>query len=400
MRKLIEFKIVEDGDKEVDASKVRNLIARIRAMRRPTADYVSMAKKQGIKGGGYLIEAVHTYRQAMKEALSPKRYYEVIRRFGRNEIVSEYMPVVHTTNDLKHIVSELKQKVRSTRQRRANNDIDYLAQKRPNMVLFQLHEKALSETKKPTTADRYIGIEIECVMPENADLTLLFPFAKWVNIGTDGSIRTDRGQIGRELRVCIKKDELREVITPLMAALTKLGAKVNKSCGLHVHLDQRNSLNPGESFDKLVRSLGLLYLVVPKSRRENSFCKKNRRLDFSDAVHSERYKAINAAAYRRYKTLEVRLFGGTLNAGKIINWIEVLHAIADGKATKRCPKNFDLAAKYWSLTAENLAWLKARQEQFAAINPLSPTSESDTELEEAVSIDEFTNEELVAELAA
>ena len=115
----------------------------------------------------------------------------------------------------------------------------------------------------------------------------LLPFGKYVDVGSDGSIHYGDNEEGKEIRVCVKRSEVRTVVPGIMDALNSMGATVNKSCGLHVHLDQRGNLEPEKTFQKLVRSLGLLYTVVPKSRRENTYCKRNLRTAFST---NDRYK--------------------------------------------------------------------------------------------------------------
>ena len=276
-----------------------------------------------------------------------------------------------------YVLRQIRNSVQTVRANRKRTR-DPLAEREPLTILRRYQSTILSKTKGPTEATaEYIGIEIECITKRNADMGALLPFAKWVNVGADGSITHDDGEEGREIRVCLKRDELKTVVPEIMAALNSIGARVNRSCGLHVHLDQRTNPTPELTFQKLVRSLGLLYTVVPKSRRENTYCKRNLRTSFQS---HDRYKAINSCAYRRYKTLEVRLFGGTLNAEKVINWIETLEAISHGEMVNRCPKNFDTARKYWTgLSDENVACLKARQAQFSPALASAPTAESDTD---------------------
>ena len=171
---------------------------------------------------------------------------------------------------------------------------------------------------------------------------------------------------GAEFRVCAPAYKMQEVITTLCAILKDIGAKVNTSCGLHVHLDQRNR-TPEEvqqTFANFIRAQNLLLSVVPKSRRENHFCKKHRGTDFQSAMYGQRYKIVNASAYRKHKTIEIRLFNGTVNATKIINWVKTLWAIENGQPVLRCPKTFDIARRYWPLDPSTLEWLKKRQEKF------------------------------------
>lgn len=236
----------------------------------------------------------------------------------------------------------------------------------PGGMLREFQSKVLKLPKRPKDTAEYVGIEIECITPKNVDWTKLLPFSKYIEVGSDGSIDHRDNERGTEFRVCLKRSELREVLPPLMETIRSLGAYVNKSCGMHVHLDQREAKNPALTFQHLVRSLGLLYTVVPASRRRNTYCKRNRHADWDLGRRGDRYKAINASAFSRHGTIEVRLFGGTLEETKIINWIEVLYAIVEGETVMRCPKSFDTALKYWKLSDENLAWLKDRQSKYGS----------------------------------
>lgn len=253
--------------------------------------------------------------------------------------------------------------------------------RKPNGLFKEFQVKALKSHKIPSEMVQYVGIEIECVMPEGVDTSPLLPFAKYVNITTDGSVEHGRNETGSEFRVCMRRDKVREILPGIMQALKDMGGTVNRSCGLHVHMDQRQNdhMQAAAAFQRLVRSLGLLYTVVPPSRRKNTFCKRNRYADFDRARNGDRYKAINATAYGKHRTIEVRLFGGTLEATKIINWIETLYAVMEGETVLRCPKTFDMALRYWKLSKENLAWLKERQAKFSQANATMPVSENETE---------------------
>lgn len=285
--------------------------------------------------------------------------------------------------NLKRTLDAMRWQVKYIRHDRKAS-LDYLASRPIGYYLQRYQAQMFKKLKYPTSEKQFTGIEIECITPNNVNFAPLAPFAKWISIGTDGSISVDNNdggdEEGVEIRVCIENSELRGVLPKLLDTLKGMGARVNKSCGLHVHLDQRGNPSVVETFHKLVRSLGLLYTLVPKSRRsENQYCYKNNHADFGKARNESRYRAINASSYDKYNTLEVRLFGGTLEADKIVNWVEILWAIANGKDVLRCPKNFDTATAYWNFSDENIAWAKARQEKFAELNALAPANESDSE---------------------
>lgn len=309
-------------------------------------------------------------------------------------VVKDNGKIIPLTRLRERAIHDIRESIRAYRDdlKRRNNPI---FRRVAGGLLKEFQTKSLKLPKRPKDGSQYVGIEIECVTPNDADFSILLPFSKYINIGTDGSVEAGRNETGSEFRVCIKRDEVRSVLPGIMQAIKALGATVNKSCGLHVHMDQRHQKTREEVatvFQRLVRSLGLLYTVVPPSRRRNTYCKRNRHADFNRARDGERYKAVNAGAWERHGTLEVRLFGGTLEETKIINWIETLYAIAEGETVLRCPKTFDTALRYWKLSDENLAWLKDRQAKFSEANATMPVSENETEPNNHV-MDEYEESE-------
>jgi hypothetical protein len=151
---------------------------------------------------------------------------------------------------------------------------------------------------------------------------------KRVSVKDDGSIDAEDGCFGVEVTILFLKNN-REPLKQLCNALSDLGAEVNRSCGMHVHLDQR-----GRTLQKvkaranaLGLALPLLASMVPKSRRRNNYCK----LAVSSLSGSERYYAINCTAFEKYKTIEVRLHSATRDFDKISNWIDLLLLIQDAE---------------------------------------------------------------------
>lgn len=302
-----------------------------------------------------LVHKPSTYEITISRMIRGKRYSVVINRSRGDTFL----------DGKEEIKNRIKRDRMVSKQRN-----DALALRPTGFYLKKMIQKTLTEAKKPYSKYKFVGIEIECIMPKDANLELLLPFKKWVNLGSDGSISDyGRNEEGRELRICLERRSLRRVIPPLLKTLRDMGARVNKSCGLHVHLDQRNVENPAVTYANLVRSLNLLTTVIAPSRRHNQYCGRNRDSRFDVARNGGRYKMINATAYYKYKTIEIRMFGGTLEEEKIINWVETLWAIAEGKSLLRCPKNFDTARQYWKLSDANVLWLKERQAKFAAVNP-------------------------------
>ncbi len=202
-------------------------------------------------------------------------------------------------------------------------------------------------SKAVTGFGRYLGIEIECLIPRTADYRSSESFAAWIkdksgqkikylSVVDDGSLRPGDGFFSVELRLLTMKDDFSN-LKQTCDLLRTIGAKVNKSCGLHVHLDMRQP-EDDVALDtmnlkarRIGNSLDILKLMIPSSRRENSFCK----LSVGRVDSSDRYYAVNKSSFNKHKTLEIRLHSGTTNYKKIKNWCELLLALAECKKLSR-----------------------------------------------------------------
>lgn len=125
----------------------------------------------------------------------------------------------------------------------------------------------------------------------------------------------------------------------LCDALNEIDARVNKSCGLHIHIGaatmtDRHYLNIIVNYQRLE---ALIDSFMPVSRRgnNNGYCRSLRDFDFSrctskrdvyDLMNSRYYK-INAHAFFRHSTLEFRQHSGTTDYTKISHWIAFLTAL-------------------------------------------------------------------------
>jgi hypothetical protein len=219
-----------------------------------------------------------------------------------------------------------------------------------------------TEFKKPDSKkDDWVGIEIECFLPrsefsrnsnfncdcydncecdtdnydcecfcsceENIDIdavaTQLSKLKiKGIQVVTDGSLESSwDNMFGVEIK-CLTRVSDMSNLKQLCQWLDKMGAKVNATCGLHTHLDVSSLTDDHKEtfFDNLGASLPFLFLMVPTSRHDNSYCKPQ-------ASMSDRYSAINGTAIDKHKTIEVRLHSGTTSFTKISNWCIVLQEI-------------------------------------------------------------------------
>lgn len=133
-----------------------------------------------------------------------------------------------------------------------------------------------------------------------------------------------------ELTCLVRQDDMSS-LNKLCTLLNELGAKVNSTCGLHVHIDARH-LSKGQVQrigTKFSHALPFMGQVVPKSRTTSRFCKM-KVSNFSD----DRYCAVNLTAFEKYRTIEIRLHSSTTSFLKISNWIKMLSLITEAKMGK------------------------------------------------------------------
>ena len=130
--------------------------------------------------------------------------------------------------------------------------------------------------------------------------------------------------------------------------LSDAGARVNRSCGFHVHFDASDL-----SVDD-VKTIMRRYAdheteidaLMPPSRRGagNSYCNTLTRLPFDRLMRASsiqdmarimgsRYYKVNLQAFQRHGTIEFRQHSGTANSAKIANWVRFLAEFIDACKT-------------------------------------------------------------------
>jgi hypothetical protein len=202
-----------------------------------------------------------------------------------------------------------------------------------------------------------------------SDLLTKNDLETYVQLKDDGSLRPENDfRNTHELCILAKEDEIFQVITKLMTVL-KGECKVNKSCGLHVHLDMRNK-DPKKAYTNLFVMQKLLYSMCPKSRHSGSFSipeMSYREIDFKRMEGmGDRYKGINPTAFSKYGTIEVRIHSGTLNPKKINNWIRILLKIVNLKQRENVKiiDTLEEAQKELKLTGKLNEYVVARLKEF------------------------------------
>lgn len=143
----------------------------------------------------------------------------------------------------------------------------------------------------------------------------------------------------------LQGEEGLEQIRIVCQVLNDLGARVNKSCGFHVHHDAARITEQTvrNLIGIYVRYQGVLDEVVAPSRRgdNNRYCKavtpemyysafrEGSVMSIADFCQTDRYYKLNLKAYIRHNTIEFRQHHGTVDANKITNWIRLTQAIME-----------------------------------------------------------------------
>lgn len=188
-----------------------------------------------------------------------------------------------------------------------------------------------------------------------------------VTMCDDGSIRTDADSEGTaEVKVTISHNSPMR-LKKVTDKLNQSGGGVNASCGMHIHLDQRDVsyLTASKRAKRLIKALPALKLLVAPSRLGNNYCNENQPIRGDDTQYrhsSNRYRMVNfLPAYDEHKTIEVRLHGGTLDFWKILGWVNLCQFISDCTEIDRIAlENYRTANRsvpfnpYLQITIENL----------------------------------------------
>lgn len=169
-------------------------------------------------------------------------------------------------------------------------------------------------------------------------------------------------------------------LTQILAALRAEGARVDKSCGVHVHMECRDVERKGvKRFVNLwANNQDAINLLVPASRRDQTVGYVKRffpddlaRYNSSGANwRNNRYWVVNPCAYIRMGTVEVRQHAGTLQPGKLKHWVAfclaMMHVAAQARSVRTMTQRDGLVPLLEELTldADTREWLTERAVDF------------------------------------
>ncbi len=237
---------------------------------------------------------------------------------------------------------------------KVRDQYDVLADKKPGTVMDKF--KSLLNCKHyknhipmPTNAGQWVGVEIECFIPIQYDSDdnswspkdtrqwlrdkIMCAKIPRVSVKDDASLHDDDG-ISCEITVLFNSANGYNTLSKVLEILNDAECYVNRTCGLHVHLDVRHLDKKHVRIigQRLGRSLPILRYIVDKTRTNDSSYNKLKVSRFSR--YGERQCAINLQSWFKFKTIEVRLHGGSTNFNKIKNWIELLKFLSASKVPK------------------------------------------------------------------
>lgn len=206
-----------------------------------------------------------------------------------------------------------------------------------------------------------VGLEFECYgRIDSRDLQSVLPL--WAQAASDASIRPPVGNLPHEIRVLLKREDAELRLHKLCNIMQNVGLRVNKSCGLHVHLDARGIGEQAALKNARIMDSWLFHLqeLVPPSRRNNQYCQFGVTL-----ARGQRYRAVNLQSLASHQTIEVRLGSATLDYTKVLAWIRLLELL---RAMRSKPKAGSCIAVLEQLPMANhdRAYWRARHRQ---LNP-------------------------------
>ena len=192
--------------------------------------------------------------------------------------------------------------------------------------------------------------------------------AQW-KVTTDSSVTMDGTGLYRGLELVspiLYGDEGLDELQKVYEVLNSCGAKVDKTCGTHVHFDIADfTVQNCKNFLNLYYNYqGIINYLVPPSRRRNEFCNPLKKADLvkinQDWVTSirdiayvicTRYSKVNLQSYVKYGTIEIRQHGGTLEFDKMEAWIILMYQLLDSAKNE---EKVTLICRPYTVTQKNL----------------------------------------------
>ncbi len=162
--------------------------------------------------------------------------------------------------------------------------------------------------------------------------------------------------------------------------LNTANAKVNATCGLHVHIGAAKLTNKQycNVFVNYMYLESIIDTFMAPSRRDNEYAHSIQDHKYSleqavtinnvqNGLHNCRYHKINPMSYNRHKTIEFRQHAGTTNYEKIINWVNFCGKLVIWSKKNRLTAPVRSIDEIPFLNAEEKSFFKARASHFASL---------------------------------
>lgn len=243
--------------------------------------------------------------------------------------------------------------------------------------------------------NRNFGVEIEAY---GCDRNALAELLQSKGIATNMASRLTQSNVWKITGDgSITGDNSFEIVSPILngtngleqlkkvcEALGELRAKINKTCGMHIHFSASdfNVATWKNLYKNYITFETTIDKFMPISRRgnNNTYCKslltdnKERVFQKIDTARTlqqisqavtgrNRYYKINAEAFFRHNTVEFRQHSGTIEFEKIQNWILFLARMVEYSTTRVATNETIESAEF--LTDEIKAFYETRTRQLA-----------------------------------
>jgi hypothetical protein len=210
------------------------------------------------------------------------------------------------------------------------------------IMTYMMNDRNNERSESVDANQMTFGIEIETTIPADAPIIVgghghgrEIPQVPGWKADCDPSIRAGYGRRACEFVSPIYRgaDGLRQLLADV-ATIKGLGAEVNASCGLHVHVGfDRNNVELLKRLTSLVSNFEeAIYAATGTHNRERTgWCNRLSRYGSADqaiaTASRQRYHVCNLASH--HPTVEFRAFGASLNVHKIVGYVRMCVGIVE-----------------------------------------------------------------------
>lgn len=250
------------------------------------------------------------------------------------QTIMRYTRLKHTlTAQHKEVINQyLTDESPRTKLNKAFDSIRQISPMRWANSLSPFHMR-LAERARPEGA--CLGLELEFIAESKSEIMEWceddYPQYPWMQFKTDGSINpVDPGESTARYQEWTyflngNSETDWDNVRTTLKAITECGARINRSCGNHVHIDMRGRTAQSMSRTAVKMRDAMVewaHRLVHRKRAHNSYCSIHK---FGE---DSRYCAINTQCWAEHRTIEVRLGMATLNYHKLRYWTRFLQWMA------------------------------------------------------------------------